>query len=61
MLTSGGSGLSAQKPSLGLRADVGRKLFEEEQMRNATGAGAVTKSPKARGLGAGIDLDAMRS
>ncbi|KAF8349181.1 hypothetical protein F5887DRAFT_1243468 [Amanita rubescens] len=61
MLTSGSSGPNAQKPSLGLRADVGRKLFEEEQMRNATGTGAVTKSPKARGLGAGIDLDAMRS
>lgn len=61
MLTSVGLGPSAQKPSLGLRADVGRKLFEEEQMRNATGAGAVTKSPNARGLGASIDLDAMRS
>ncbi|KAK2460305.1 hypothetical protein APHAL10511_007694 [Amanita phalloides] len=57
-----GQGLapSAQKPNLGLRADVGRKLFEEEQIRNGTGA-SVPKSPRARGLGAGIDLDAMRS
>jgi hypothetical protein len=54
----------AQKPSLGLRADVGRKLFEEEQMKNtilATGSALGTvKGPKAKGLGAGIDLDTMR-
>ncbi|KAF8631379.1 hypothetical protein AX15_002433 [Amanita polypyramis BW_CC] len=64
MLSLGQSlGSGAPKPSLGLRADVGRKLFEEEQMRNASsssGAGGV-KSPRARGLGAGIDLDAKHS
>ena len=61
LLTAGALGLSTQKPSLGLRADVGRKLFEEEQMRNATGAGTATKSPKTRDLGAGIDLGATSS
>lgn len=61
LLTAGSLGPGAQKPSLGLRADVGRKLFEEEQMRNAPGAGTATKSPKARDLAAGIDLGVMRS
>lgn len=45
------------KGNLGLRADVGRKLFEEEQMRHAMN---VVQSPgkrqEERGLGAGIDL-----
>lgn len=56
-------GQGAQKPSLGLRADVGRKLFEEEQIKNVAAGPMqnVTKSPHARELGAGIDLDAMRS
>lgn len=53
------------KTNLGLRADVGRKLFEEEQMRQAhafqvAAAAAVIGSPghrqEERPLGAGIDL-----
>lgn len=53
------------KTSLGLRADVGRKLFEEEQMRQAhafqvAAAAAAIGSPghrqEERPLGAGIDL-----
>lgn len=52
-------GPGIQKTNLGLRADVGRKLFEEEQMRHAMGA-ALPQSPmkkqEERGLSAGIDL-----
>ncbi|KAF8627048.1 hypothetical protein AX17_006388 [Amanita inopinata Kibby_2008] len=64
------------KPSLGLRADVGRKLFEEEQMRNAMGGGSgaggggvgrnattrspAQESPREQGLGASIDLNVMQ-
>ncbi|RDB26379.1 hypothetical protein Hypma_006752 [Hypsizygus marmoreus] len=45
------------KANLGLRADVGRKLFEEEQMRHAlSGAHSPGKRQDDRGLGAGIDL-----
>ncbi|KDR76134.1 hypothetical protein GALMADRAFT_462491 [Galerina marginata CBS 339.88] len=52
------------KPNLGLRADVGRKLFEEEQMRHAhalqAAAAAAAVGPaqrhEERTLGAGIDL-----
>lgn len=47
------------KANLGLRADVGRKLFEEEQMRlgmSFDGQGSPGKRPDERGLGAGIDL-----
>ncbi|KAG7451323.1 uncharacterized protein BT62DRAFT_916357 [Guyanagaster necrorhizus] len=39
----------------GLRADVGRKLFEGEQMRLGMQGGHM-KRPDDRGLGAGIDL-----
>ncbi|KAK0446275.1 hypothetical protein EV421DRAFT_265100 [Armillaria borealis] len=39
----------------GLRADVGRKLFEGEQLRLGM-QGAHMKRPDDRGLGAGIDL-----
>ncbi|KAF9036218.1 hypothetical protein BJ165DRAFT_1354670 [Panaeolus papilionaceus] len=53
----------AQRSNLGLRADVGRKLFEEEQLRHAqalqAAAAAVSSSGSRqdeRGLGAGIDL-----
>ncbi|KAJ8468898.1 hypothetical protein ONZ45_g17076 [Pleurotus djamor] len=44
----------APKPNLSLRADVGRKLFEEEQIR----LGALRGLPDGMGasLGAGIDL-----
>ncbi|KAJ7592914.1 hypothetical protein C8J56DRAFT_1045362 [Mycena floridula] len=47
-----------QKVNLGLRADVGRKLFEEEQMRLGMPLGAPSgaKNPEQRSLGAGIDL-----
>ncbi|KAF7316718.1 hypothetical protein HMN09_00404900 [Mycena chlorophos] len=57
-----GSVPMAPKPNLGLRADVGRKLFEEEQMRQAM---AMSQGPppaskpradEQRALGAGIDL-----
>ncbi|KAJ6623976.1 hypothetical protein B0H10DRAFT_760914 [Mycena sp. CBHHK59/15] len=53
-----GVGAPGQKQSLGLRADVGRKLFEEEQMRHVMGAQSPGKQRPAdeRGLGAGIDL-----
>ncbi|KIY64840.1 hypothetical protein CYLTODRAFT_456838 [Cylindrobasidium torrendii FP15055 ss-10] len=40
------------KGNPGLRADVGRKLFEAEQMARM----GVSKRPEERGLGAGIDL-----
>ncbi|KAJ7077150.1 hypothetical protein B0H15DRAFT_569446 [Mycena belliarum] len=60
-----GSVGAPQKANLGLRADVGRKLFEEEQMRHhqhqqGPGAGkaraADEQRERERGLGAGIDL-----
>lgn len=53
------------KPSLGLRADVGRKLFEEEQVRHAqamqaaaaaAAVGNAGQRQEERALGAGIDL-----
>ena len=50
------------KSSLGLRADVGRKLFEEEQMRHSHAIQAAAAAigpgqrPEERTLGAGIDL-----
>lgn len=48
------------KPNLSLRADVGRKLFEEEQQRHSHSLSLPHPSPgKARGgrgLGAGIDI-----
>jgi hypothetical protein len=54
----------AQKANLGLRADVGRRLFEEEQMRmgaNASGPVGPAKMPEPpnspqKALGASIDL-----
>jgi hypothetical protein len=43
--------------NLGLRAEVGRKLFEEEQMRHGLSAAPSSgKRQEERGLGAGIDL-----
>ena len=46
-----------QKGNLGLRADVGRKLFEEEQFRHGLGISlGQGKRQEERGLGAGIDL-----
>ncbi|KAG6821329.1 hypothetical protein H0H93_000190 [Arthromyces matolae] len=49
----------APKTNLGLRADVGRKLFEEEQMRHAlSGVQNPAKRPD-RVLGTGIDLVQM--
>ncbi|KAJ3887279.1 hypothetical protein GG344DRAFT_90557 [Lentinula edodes] len=42
---------NSQKANLGLRADVGRKLFEEEQIRLQQ-----KRRPEDRGLEAGIDL-----
>ncbi|KAG5647334.1 hypothetical protein DXG03_000402 [Asterophora parasitica] len=55
---SRGPVLPAPKANLGLRADVGRKLFEEEQMRHAlTGSQSPGKRrEEPRPLGAGIDL-----
>ncbi|KAF8150024.1 hypothetical protein B0H34DRAFT_785256 [Crassisporium funariophilum] len=68
-VTPGGhGGGTVHKPNLGLRADVGRKLFEEEQMRHAhahaiqvataaaAAAGGPGKRQEERALGAGIDL-----
>ncbi|KAG6919166.1 hypothetical protein DXG01_008464 [Tephrocybe rancida] len=53
---SRGPVVPAAKANLGLRADVGRKLFEEEQMRHAlSGVQSPGKRPD-RALGAGIDL-----
>lgn len=49
--------VQGNKSNLGLRADVGRKLFEEEQMRHHLN---IAQSPGTRqderALGAGIDL-----
>ncbi|GLB40273.1 hypothetical protein LshimejAT787_0801440 [Lyophyllum shimeji] len=54
---SRGPVVPAPKANLGLRADVGRKLFEEEQMRHAmSGAQSPEKRREDRALGAGIDL-----
>jgi len=50
------SDASAYRPNLGLRADVGRKLFEEEQMRQATQAVVPPPRQQERTLGASIDL-----
>lgn len=44
------------KSNLGLRADVGRKLFEEEQLRHALNTQTAGKRQEERGLAAGIDL-----
>ncbi|KAF4613931.1 hypothetical protein D9613_007517 [Agrocybe pediades] len=61
---SQGSG-GNHKSNLGLRADVGRKLFEEEQMRHAhalqaasaaSGIAVPSQRQEERTLGAGIDL-----
>jgi len=58
-------GTGTHKSNLGLRADVGRKLFEEEQMRHAHAIQAATTTASIgvpsqrqedRTLGAGIDL-----
>jgi len=47
----------AQKSNLGLRADVGRKLFEEEQIRQSmNGTRSPGKRPGKRSPGGGIDL-----
>ncbi|KAF7312465.1 hypothetical protein MIND_00260100 [Mycena indigotica] len=54
-----GSASITQKQNLGLRADVGRKLFEEEQMRHhAMTMNQSSGKPRVddRTLGAGIDL-----
>ncbi|KAJ7227332.1 hypothetical protein GGX14DRAFT_103415 [Mycena pura] len=59
-----GGAVPVLKQSLGLRADVGRKLFEEEQMRHvmsAQGAGKAGARADERALGAGIDLVQSRS
>lgn len=44
------------RSNLGLRADVGRKLFEEEQLRHAMNAQNLAKRQDSRGLAASIDL-----
>ncbi|KAJ7707510.1 hypothetical protein B0H17DRAFT_1156158 [Mycena rosella] len=61
MSAGGGAGAGIGKPSLGLRADVGRKLFEEEQMRHHAhghhpGHGHGHGHAQGKELGAGIDL-----
>ncbi|KAG6865781.1 hypothetical protein C0991_011773 [Blastosporella zonata] len=53
---SRGPVVPAPKANLGLRADVGRKLFEEEQMRHALGGVQSPGKRPERALGAGIDL-----
>lgn len=50
------SSSSAPRPNLGLRADVGKKLFEEEQTRQAIQSVGPTQQQQERTLGAGIDL-----
>ncbi|KAF9533916.1 hypothetical protein CPB83DRAFT_415276 [Crepidotus variabilis] len=45
----------AGRSNIGLRADVGRKLFEEEQMRHLQAAANASRHEE-RTLGAGIDL-----
>ncbi|KAG6900837.1 hypothetical protein C0993_000156 [Termitomyces sp. T159_Od127] len=50
------SRVPAPKASLGLRADVGRKLFEEEQMRHALSGVQSPGKRTDRVLGASIDL-----
>ena len=49
-----------QKPNLGLRADVGRRLFEEEQSKlgvSLVGHSSRGRTPEQqKGLGASIDL-----
>lgn len=47
-------GASSHKPNLSLRADVGRKLFEEEQLRHSIQSPG--KRHDERTLGAGIDI-----
>lgn len=50
-------GPPTHKPNLSLRADVGRKLFEEEQLRHSMGlAQSPGKRHDGRSLGAGIDI-----
>lgn len=54
---SRGSIGQVQKSNLGLRADVGRKLFEEEQIRQSmNGTRSPGKRTGKRSPGAGIDL-----
>ncbi|KAG6857397.1 hypothetical protein H0H87_004759 [Tephrocybe sp. NHM501043] len=53
---SRGPVVPAPKANLGLRADVGRKLFEEEQMRHALGGVQSPGKRPERALGAGFDL-----
>lgn len=50
------SRVPAPKASLGLRADVGRKLFEEEQMRHTISGVQSPGKRTDRVLGASIDL-----
>ncbi|KAG5718836.1 hypothetical protein E4T56_gene6554 [Termitomyces sp. T112] len=50
------SRVPTSKANLGLRADVGRKLFEEEQMRHALSGAQSSGKRTDRALGAGIDL-----
>lgn len=49
---------SSHKPNSSLRADVGRKLFEEEQLRHSINVvqGPPGKRHDERSLGAGIDI-----
>ena len=50
-------GTTVPKANLGLRADVGRKLFEEEQMRHALSVAQSPGNPREEpNLRAGIDL-----
>ncbi|TFK74169.1 hypothetical protein BDN72DRAFT_103161 [Pluteus cervinus] len=44
------------RTSLGLRADIGRKLFEEEQLRHAMSLQNQPKRPEERPLASGVDL-----
>ncbi|KAF8896183.1 hypothetical protein BD779DRAFT_1659810 [Infundibulicybe gibba] len=54
---SRGPAIPVNKSNLGLRADVGRKLFEEEQLRHVMGVhSSAAKRQGERSLGAGIDL-----
>ena len=45
-----------QKSNLGLRADVGRKLFEEEQIRYSMNSGRSPGKRPGRSPGAGLDM-----
>ncbi|KXN84771.1 hypothetical protein AN958_12198 [Leucoagaricus sp. SymC.cos] len=58
--TTGAGGGPGHKPNLSLRADVGRKLFEEEQMKQSTSLGHQSPGKRheghSRSLGASIDI-----